>query len=53
VANLASRIQVIASSGSVAITEHTRRPAEGYFELNSRGPTRVNCLARDGSLLRA
>ena len=43
-ANLASRMQAIAPSGSIAITEHTRRLVEGYFQLKSRGPTRVQGL---------
>jgi Adenylate and Guanylate cyclase catalytic domain len=45
-ANLASRMQAIALSGSIAITEHTRRLVEGYFPLKSRGPTRVKGLAQ-------
>jgi class 3 adenylate cyclase/tetratricopeptide (TPR) repeat protein len=40
-ANLASRIQTLASTGSIAISESTRKLAEGYFELEPRGPTRV------------
>src|SRR6516225_9091184 len=44
-ANLAARMQVIAPSGSIAITEHTRRLAEGYFQLKPRGPTRVKGLS--------
>jgi class 3 adenylate cyclase/tetratricopeptide (TPR) repeat protein len=44
-ANLASRMEAIAPSGSIAITEHTRRLVEGYFQLKSRGPTRVKGLA--------
>ena len=44
-ANLASRMQAIAPTGSVVITEHTRRLVEGYFQLKSRGPTRVKGLA--------
>ncbi len=40
-ANLASRMQAIAPTGSIAITEHTRRLVEGYFQLNARGPTRI------------
>src|SRR5437763_340924 len=37
-ANLASRMQAIARTGSISITEHTRRLVEGYFQLKSRGP---------------
>jgi class 3 adenylate cyclase/tetratricopeptide (TPR) repeat protein/ribosomal protein L40E len=44
-ANLASRMQAIAPTGSISITEHTRRLVEGYFQLKSRGPTRVKGLA--------
>jgi len=39
--NLASRMQTVAPTGSIAITEHTRRLVEGYFALKPRGPTRV------------
>src|SRR5262249_48290626 len=44
-ANLASRMQAIAPTGSIAISEHTRRLVEGYFQLKSRGPTRVKGLS--------
>ena len=44
-ANLAARMQVIAPSGSIAITERTRRLVEGYFQLKPRGPTRVKGLS--------
>jgi class 3 adenylate cyclase/tetratricopeptide (TPR) repeat protein len=39
--NLAARMEAVAATGSIAITEHTRRLVEGYFALNSRGPTKV------------
>src|SRR5271169_1671740 len=39
--NLASRMQVLAPTGSIAISEQTRRFVEGYFELKPLGPTRV------------
>ena len=39
--NLASRMQTVAPTGSIAITEHTRRLVEGYFALKPRGPTPV------------
>jgi predicted ATPase len=39
--NLASRMQTIAPTGSIAITEHTRQLVEGYFALKARGPTRI------------
>jgi class 3 adenylate cyclase/tetratricopeptide (TPR) repeat protein len=38
---LASRLQSIASTGSIALSEHTRRLVEGYFQLKALGPTRV------------
>jgi class 3 adenylate cyclase/tetratricopeptide (TPR) repeat protein len=44
-ANLASRMQAVAPTGSIAITEHTRGSVEGYFQLKSRGPTRVKGLS--------
>ena len=37
-ANLASRLQTIAAAGSIAVSEHTRRLVEGYFELRALGP---------------
>jgi class 3 adenylate cyclase len=43
--NIASRMQAIAPTSSIAITEHTRRLVEGYFQLKARGPTRVKGLA--------
>jgi class 3 adenylate cyclase/tetratricopeptide (TPR) repeat protein len=43
-ANLASRMQAIAPTGSIAITEQTRRFVEGFFQVKSLGPTRVKGL---------
>jgi class 3 adenylate cyclase/tetratricopeptide (TPR) repeat protein len=40
-ANLASRLQSIARTGTVAITEQTRKIVEGYFQLKPLGPTKV------------
>ncbi|HKN01782.1 MAG TPA: adenylate/guanylate cyclase domain-containing protein [Candidatus Binataceae bacterium] len=40
-ANLASRMQVLAPTGSIAISEQTRALVEGYFALKPLGPTRV------------
>jgi len=42
--NLASRMEAIAPTGSIAITEYTRRLVEGYIQLQARGPTRVKGL---------
>ena len=39
--NLASRMQALAPTGSIAISEQTRKFVEGYFELKPLGPTRV------------
>ena len=39
--NLASRMQALASTGSIAISEQTRKLVEGYFALKPLGPTRV------------
>jgi hypothetical protein len=38
-------MQALAASGSISITEHTRRLVEGYFALNPRGPTKVKGIA--------
>jgi class 3 adenylate cyclase/predicted ATPase len=40
-ANLASRLQTAAPAGSIAVSEHTRKLVEGYFELRSLGPMTV------------
>ncbi len=39
--NLASRMQALAPTGSIAVSEQTRRLVEGYFALKPLGPTRV------------
>src|SRR5215472_12347620 len=39
--NLASRLQTVARSGSVVVSEATRKLVEGYFQLKSIGPTKV------------
>jgi len=39
--NLAARMQAVARTGSVAISEQTRKFVEGYFQLKPLGPTRV------------
>jgi class 3 adenylate cyclase len=44
-ANLASRMQMIAPTGSIAVTEHTRKLVEGSFQFMSQGATRVKGLA--------
>jgi class 3 adenylate cyclase/predicted ATPase len=42
--NLASRMQALAPTGSIAISEQTRKLVEGYFALQPLGPTRVKGL---------
>jgi class 3 adenylate cyclase len=39
--NLASRMQAVARSGSVVVSEATRKLVEGYFQLKAIGPTKV------------
>ena len=39
--NLASRMQALAPTGSIAISEQTRKFCEGYFTLKPLGPTKV------------
>jgi class 3 adenylate cyclase len=40
-ANLASRLQTMATAGSIAVSEQTRNLCEGYFELRALGPMSV------------
>jgi tetratricopeptide (TPR) repeat protein len=40
-ANLAARMEALAPTGSIAISEDTRRLVEGYFALKALGPTIV------------
>jgi predicted ATPase len=44
-ANLASRLQTIAPAGSIAVSEHTRRLVDGYFELRALGPTTIRGIS--------
>jgi class 3 adenylate cyclase len=39
--NLASRLQAVAPTRSIAISEHTRKLVEGYFQVKALGPTKV------------
>ncbi len=39
--SLAARMQALAPTGSIAVTDQTRRLCEGYFSFKSLGPTRV------------
>jgi class 3 adenylate cyclase len=38
---LAERMQALATPGSIAISEHTRKLVEGYFVFKALGPTKV------------
>src|ERR1700691_5973423 len=39
--NLASRLQSLAPTGTVAVSAQTRQMVEGYFQLKPWGPTRI------------
>src|SRR5262249_41206605 len=43
--NLASRLQTVAPSGSIVVSEATRRLVEGYFELCALGRMQVKGVA--------
>src|SRR5262249_45708382 len=40
-ANLAARMQAVAPTGSIAVSETTKKLCEGYFSLRPLGPTQV------------
>ncbi|MGH7778578.1 MAG: adenylate/guanylate cyclase domain-containing protein [Candidatus Binataceae bacterium] len=48
--NLASRLQTLARTGTVAISEQTRKLVEGYFQLKSLGPTTVKGVSEPVNL---
>src|SRR5215472_11503217 len=39
--NFAARMQTLAPTGSIAVTETTEKLTAGYFEFRALGPTRV------------
>ena len=39
--SLAARMQALAPTGAIAVSEHTQKLVEGYFEFKTLGPTRV------------
>jgi class 3 adenylate cyclase len=39
--SVAARMQALAPTGSIAITEQTRKLCEGYFSFKTLGPTRI------------
>src|SRR5713226_4645271 len=49
-ANLASRMQAVAPTRSIAISEHTRKFVEGYFDLKRLGPTKVKGVTQPVSV---
>src|SRR5271154_5135463 len=48
--NLASRMQALAPTGSIAVSEQTSRFVEGYFELKALGPIRVKGVSQPVSV---
>ena len=50
--NLASRMQALAPTGSIAISEQTRKLCEGYFALKPLGPTRVKGVSEPVNVYR-
>src|SRR3984893_12359903 len=40
--SLAARMQALAPTGSIAVSEYTQKLVEGYFAFKALGPTRVN-----------
>jgi len=44
-ANLAARLQAVARTGSIVVSENTRGLVEGYFTLRALGATRVKGIA--------
>src|ERR1700724_3172080 len=45
VANLAARMQTVAPTAGIVISEDTRHLVEGYFELRDLGPTEVKGIS--------
>ena len=43
--NLASRMEALAPTGSIAVTEATQRLCEGYFTFRALGPARIKGLS--------
>ena len=43
--NLAARLQAIARTGSIVVSENTRRLTEGYFQLRALGAMRIKGIA--------
>ncbi len=43
--NLAARMQTLATPGSIAISESTRKLVEGYFQLKALGPSRLKGIS--------
>ncbi|MBV8361465.1 MAG: AAA family ATPase, partial [Deltaproteobacteria bacterium] len=43
--NLAARLQAVAHTGSIVVSEHTRKLTEGYFQFRSLGGVRIKGIA--------
>ena len=43
--NLAARMEQLARSNHIYVSEETRRLVEGYFELRAMGPTVIKGIA--------
>jgi class 3 adenylate cyclase len=50
--NLASRMQAVAPTGSIAVSENLRRLVEGYFALKVIGPTRSRASANQSTSMK-
>jgi class 3 adenylate cyclase len=50
--NLASRMQAVAPTGSIAISEQTSKLVEGYFQLEPMGPTKVKGVSEPVNVYR-
>jgi class 3 adenylate cyclase/predicted ATPase len=48
--SLAARMQALAPTGSIAVSEHTQKLVEGYFAFKSLGPTRVKGVSEPVSV---
>jgi class 3 adenylate cyclase/predicted ATPase len=48
--SLAARMQALAPTGSIAVSEHTQKLVEGYFAFKALGPTRVKGVSEPVSV---
>src|SRR5215469_13488341 len=52
-ANLASRLQVLAPTGSIAVSENTRKLCVGFFTFKALGPTQVKGVSESINVFEA